>query len=246
MVARPGVLVVVPAWNEADSVGHVVKETLATVPEVEVLVVDDGSDDHTAEVARHAGAAVVRNDANLGVGAAVGVGLRHALAHGYRAAVRLDADGQHDPADIPVLLGALGHDDDRPRIVIGARFAGKGGHDDVGRPRRLAMTVLARRLSAVTGTRLTDVTSGFRAHNRAALAVLAGPYPSAYLSDTVCALLIASRAGAQVVQVPVGMRPRYAGRPSQSRWQAGAHLARVMGSVALDVARGRPGPALPA
>ncbi|HTZ10623.1 MAG TPA: glycosyltransferase family 2 protein [Acidimicrobiales bacterium] len=242
MEAGPGVLVVVPAWNEADSVGHVVKETLALVPGVDVLVVDDGSADHTAEVARHAGAGVVRNERNLGVGAAVRVGLRHALAHGYRAAVRLDGDGQHDPADIPLLLAAL-RDDGHPRLVIGARFAGRGD-DRVARPRRVAMAVLAHHLSRVTGTRLTDVTSGFRAHNHAALAVLAGGQPAAYLSDTVEALLVASRAGARVVQVPVGMRPRYAGRPSQSPWRAGAHLARVMGSVALDVARGRPEPAV--
>jgi glycosyltransferase involved in cell wall biosynthesis len=104
------VLVVVPAWNEAESVGLVVKETMAVAPALTVLVVDDGSTDRTASVARAAGAQVITNLFNLGVGGAVRVGIRYGLAHGFRSVVQLDADGQHDPRDIATLLEPLDAD----------------------------------------------------------------------------------------------------------------------------------------
>jgi glycosyltransferase involved in cell wall biosynthesis len=231
------VCVVVPAWNEADSVGLVVKEATASLPGATVLVVDDGSIDHTAAVARAAGAQVISNPFNLGVGGAVRVGMRYALAHGFRIAVQLDADGQHDPRDIPRLLELIDAEGP-PQVVIGARFAG-AGDPDVPRARRLAMTLLARYLSRMTGACLTDVTSGFRAHNRAALGVFAHTYPADYLSDTVESLVIASRAGAGISQVGVAMRPRYAGRSSQSSLRATAYLLRVLVTRALAVIRRR-------
>ena len=240
MRAGADVAIVVPAWNEAESVGLVVKEIAAAAPEVTVVVVDDASLDATAAVARAAGARVISNVFNLGVGGAMRVGIRYALAHGYNAVVQLDGDGQHDPRDIAALLDPLDADGP-PQVVIGARFAGRGDVA-VPRARRLAMHLLARYLSHVTGARLTDVTSGFRAHNRAALSVFARTYPADYLSDTVESLIIASRAHAVVQQVPVEMRPRLGGRPSQSSWRATAYLFRVLLTLALAVIRRRPDP----
>jgi glycosyltransferase involved in cell wall biosynthesis len=239
----PEVLVVVPAWNEAASVGRVVTEILATAPAVTVLVVDDGSTDRTASVARGAGAEVITNLFNLGVGGAVRVGIRYALARGFRAMVQLDSDGQHDPGDIAALLGPLDAEGP-PQVVIGARFAGKGEFDVPG-TRRLAMRLLARYLSRMTRTKLSDVTSGFRAHNHALLEIFARTYPADYLADTVESLVIASRAGATISQVPVAMRPRYAGRSSQSAWRAMSYLFRVFLTLALAIIRRRPPPPNP-
>jgi len=216
----------------------VVKEAAEAVPGATVLVVDDGSRDRTGPVARAAGAVVITNPFNLGVGGAVRVGMRYALSHGYGVVVQLDADGQHDPRDIPRLLASV-EPDGPPQVVIGARFAGEG-EVSVPRARRLAMRLLARYLSRMTGEHLTDVTSGFRAHNRAAVAIFARTYPADYLSDTVESLVIASRAGAAVSQVGVAMRPRYAGRSSQSAWRATAYLVRVLVVLALAVIRRRP------
>jgi glycosyltransferase involved in cell wall biosynthesis len=239
----PEVLVVVPAWNEAASVGAVVKEILAAAPEVTVLVVDDGSTDRTAPLARAAGAEVITNLFNLGVGGAVRVGIRFALARGFRAMVQLDSDGQHDPGDIVALLGPLDAEGP-PQVVIGARFAGKGEFAVRG-ARRFAMRLLARYLSRMTRAELSDVTSGFRAHNRAVLEIFARTYPADYLADTVESLVIASRAGAKISQVPVAMRPRYAGRPSQSAWRAVSYLFRVVLTLALAIIRRRPPPPNP-
>lgn len=106
--------------------------------------------------------------------------------------------------------------------------------------RRMAMWLLARYMSRMTGQRLTDVTSGFRAQNRPAVSLFAKTYPADYLSDTVESLVIASRAGTVISQVGVAMRPRYAGRSSQSALRAGAYLLRVLVTLALAVIRRRP------
>jgi glycosyltransferase involved in cell wall biosynthesis len=229
------VLVVIPAYNEADSLGAVVSEVFESAPKVHILVVDDASTDETATVGRKAGAEVVTNVFNLGVGGAMRVGFRYAAAKGYRALVQVDGDGQHDPHDLGRLLDPL---DDRPNpmVAIGARFAGRGEYD-APRARRWAMRLLAWYLSRITHVPLTDVTSGFRAHNRAAIELFAKTYPADYLADTVESLVIAIEAGGTVTQVPVSMRLRTGGSPSQSSFRATAYLVRVALMLALAVFR---------
>ncbi len=231
-------LVVLPAWNEQESVGLVVKEAQAAVPGAKVLVIDDGSTDRTAEVAREAGATVITNPFNLGVGGAMRVGFRYAETGGYSVLVQVDADGQHDPRDIDRLVKTLGPDHP-PHVVIGARFSGVGDFEVPG-ARRAAMRILAVYLSRVTGTQLTDVTSGFRAHNRGAIELFAREYPCDYLADTVESLIINTRFGGHVSQTPVAMRPRAAGSPSQSSWWAMAYLLRVLAMLAINVVRHEP------
>jgi glycosyltransferase involved in cell wall biosynthesis len=233
-----GVLVVLPAWNEEDSVGIVVKEARDAIPDARILVVDDGSVDRTAEVARQAGATVISNPFNLGVGGAMRVGFRYGEAHGCLAVVQVDADGQHDPRDIGRLVGAL-EQGPRPHVVVGARFSGVGEFA-VPRARRLAMRLLNVYLTHVTGTRLTDVTSGFRAHNQSAISLFARTYPAEYLADTVGSLITLTQAGGRVSQVPVAMRTRYGGSPSQSAWWATTYLLRVVVMLAVNVVRHQP------
>ena len=122
--------------------------------------------------------------------------------------------------------------------MIGARFAGQGDFA-VPRARRLAMRLLAHRLSRVVGGHLTDVTSGFRAHNRAAIELFARTYPADYLADTVESLVIVGQAGGRVDQLPVVMRARYGGIPSQSSWKAALYLVRVVSMLAFSVFRRR-------
>jgi glycosyltransferase involved in cell wall biosynthesis len=228
-------MVVLPALNEEDTVAIVVKEVQGAVPDATVLVVDDGSADRTGQAALEAGAQVVTNPFNLGVGGAMRVGFRVAEAQGYGALLQVDADGQHDARDIGLLLDAF-DDEPGPQVVIGARFAGRD-YVAVPRARRAAMWILARYLSRVTRTRLTDVTSGFRAHNRAAIELFARSYPADYLADTVESLIIVAEAGGRVHQVPVTMRPRLAGYPSQSPARSAVYLLRVVAFLALSVFR---------
>ncbi|HET9500959.1 MAG TPA: glycosyltransferase family 2 protein [Marmoricola sp.] len=226
------VLVIIPAWNEEGSIGDVITETRTTCPEVDVLVVDDGSADATGAAARKAGAQVCQLPYNLGVGGAMRAGYRYALRHGYDIAVQVDADGQHDPAYLASLFDGLESAD----IVIGARFAGEGEYLARG-PRRWAMVLLAFFLSRIAGQRLTDVTSGFRAANRRAIAVFADHYPAEYLGDTVESLVIAVRAGCTVKQVPVSMRVRAAGQASQNAFRSTVYLLRAMVALGLALVR---------
>ncbi|WP_438939158.1 glycosyltransferase family 2 protein [Cellulomonas citrea] len=229
------VLVVVPAWNEEQTVGATVAEILAAATGADVVVVNDGSTDATSDVARSAGAAVLDLPINLGVGGAMRAGYRFALRHGYDIAIQVDADGQHDPAEIGTLLEAM--DRQKVDIMIGARFAGVGDYDVHG-PRRWTMRLLSSVLSRVARTRLTDTTSGFKASNRAAITLFAADYPAEYLGDTIESLVIASRAGLRVGQVGVSMRPRAGGQPSHRPFRAAVFLGRA--ALALLIALSRP------
>lgn len=226
-------LIIVPAWNEAGSVGATIREIRAALPEAAVVVVDDGSTDATATIAANAGARVLRLPFNMGVGGAMRTGFTYAQRHGYTRAIQVDADGQHNPEDILRVLAGLDHAD----ISIGARFADVGDYTVRG-PRRWAMKFLAAVLSRVAGTRLTDVTSGFRAANERAIAQYVRYYPAEYLGDTVDSLVSAIHAGLRVVQVPVSMRPRSHGNPSQNPLGATLYLLRSTFALGLALMRG--------
>ncbi|MBN2177351.1 MAG: glycosyltransferase family 2 protein [Demequinaceae bacterium] len=226
-------LVVVPAFNEEPTVGAVVREIRTTVPGSTILVVDDGSTDDTAGVAARAGALVARLPFNLGVGGAMRVGFDYALRKGFPVVVQVDADGQHDPANIPSMLRELGDTD----LVLGARFAGTGDYKLRG-PRRWAMRILALVLSRTSHTKLTDTTSGFRASGPRAVALFAKHYPAEYLGDTIESLVIASRAGLRVRQVPVAMRVRASGVSSHRPFKAAIYLGRA--AIALTIALAQP------
>lgn len=230
---QPRVLVIVPAWNEEASVASTLGEIRATNPHVDILVIDDGSVDRTAERAAAVGARVARLPFNLGVGGAMRTGYRYAERHGYDVAVQIDADGQHDPSFLPRLIERLDEND----IVIGARFAHAGDTYRARGPRRWAMVLLAWVLTRVAGTRLTDVTSGFRVASRRAIRVFAAHYPAEYLGDTVESLVIAVRTGCRVTQEPVDMRVRAAGQASQSPVRAAIYLLRAIVALGLALVR---------
>lgn len=221
-----------PAWNEADVIDSTVTELRTVCPEVDVLVIDDGSTDATADLAAAAGAKVLRLPYNLGVGGALRAGYKFALREGYGQAIQVDADGQHDPSDVRRVLAGLAEAD----ISIGARFAGKGDYDARG-PRRWAMRLLASALSAAAKVRLTDVTSGFRAANRAAIEQYTRHYPAEYLGDTIDSLMTAVRSGYTVTQVPVAMRPRQGGTPSAHPWKAAVYLMRALLALLIAATR---------
>ncbi len=229
------VLVVIPAWNEQDALPGVLAEVDATVANVDILVVNDGSTDRTSEVARRCGVPVLDLPINLGVGGAMRAGFKYAQRHGYDVVVQLDADGQHDPRDVPRLVDVLTQED--ADLVIGARFAGRGNYTARG-PRRWAMRGLSWVLSRVTGTQLTDSTSGFKAAGPRAIALFAPSYPAEYLGDTIESLVIAARAKLRVRQVPVEMRARAGGIPSHNPVRASLFLLRAV--LALLIALSRP------
>ncbi|WP_425548748.1 glycosyltransferase family 2 protein [Amycolatopsis ultiminotia] len=225
-----------PALNEQASVGSVISQVRESLPGMDILVVDDGSQDQTARIARDAGAEVARLAVNLGVGGAMRTGFRYAAARGYDVVVQVDADGQHDPEEVAALLKLL---EDGADIAIGSRFAGKGAYRAVG-PRKYAMVVLSLVFSRLARYRITDVTSGFKAMGPRAIKLFASYYPAEYLGDTVEALVMAIRAKLSIAEVPVVMRERTAGTPSHSPLKSAVYLSRAGLALLLALVRRRP------
>lgn len=230
--ASERLIIIVPAWNEENNVGTTVTEIRSTLPGADIVVVDDGSTDATGTVARAAGADVLTLPYNMGVGGAMRTGYAYAQHHGYDRAIQVDADGQHNPEDITRILEGLSSAD----ISIGARFADVGSYQARG-PRRWAMVFLAGAISRIAGTKLTDVTSGFRAANRRAIDQYVSYFPAEYLGDTIDSLVAALHADLTVTQVPVAMRPRMSGNPSQGFVGSAIYLARSIFAMTLAVVR---------
>lgn len=223
------VVAIVPAFNEERSVAAVVRGLLADG--IPACVVDDGSSDATAHEARTAGATVLQLPINLGVGGALRCGFRWAVGAGYDVAVQVDADGQHDPAQVRLLLDGL--ERGSADMAVGSRFVEGSGDYAVSRGRRMGMRLLARRAASATGTHIADATSGFRAIRRPLLDHFADDYPVEYLGDTVEALILAGQFGARVVEVPVGMSERQHGEPSANALASIWYVARVLLAIEL-------------
>ena len=212
----------IPAWNEQGSIADVIAKVHEHRPEADILVVDDGSTDATAQLARDAGAVVVSLPFNVGVGGAMRTAFLFAVRNGYDAVVQVDADGQHDPADLDRVLDGLAEAD----VVVGTRF-----HPDsmyfVGGPRRWAMVMLSKTLSRMNGETISDPTSGFRSAGPRAISLFAVDYPADYLGDTVGSLAIAIRSGLVIRETPVTMYFRQTGRPSKNAVWSALYLGRA-------------------
>jgi glycosyltransferase involved in cell wall biosynthesis len=202
-------IAIVPARNEEACVGDLVEEIRAFDPDMEIVVVDDGSGDRTAAVARAAGARVVQLPFNLGIGGAVQTGFRYAFENGFQLAVRLDGDGQHDPQELPALLEPVLAD--RADIAVGSRFAGADAYRS-SFARRVGIRLFARLVSLLVRRRVTDTTSGFQAVNRRGIALFAADYPHDY--PEVEAVVMVFKHRLRLEEVPVRMRERAGGRSS--------------------------------
>ena len=229
------VLVAVPALNEADVIGQVLKSLSGAHPLKDVVIVDDGSRDATAQIARDAGARVVSHAINLGVGAAMGTAFKYAVRNGYDAVIQFDGDGQHRPEHIAALVAGL----DTADIVIGSRFL-DGGTFKSSAARRGVQRLIARVASAYARTRLTDATSGFRIAGPRALAVFAEHYPVEWLGDTVESIVLATRQHLTVAEIPTVMNERAGGTPSQSVFRATLYTGRILFILGLASIRSVP------
>jgi glycosyltransferase involved in cell wall biosynthesis len=218
-------LVIIPAFNEEGSLGAVLDELARVTPDLDVVVVSDGSTDGTVEIAQKARCAVVALPYNIGIGGALRTGFAYAVRQGYDRAVQFDGDGQHDPLQVVPLLEELERGSD---MVIGSRFAVGGDVTyAVGGARRLAMRFLGRLVKLLVGQRFTDTSSGFRAFSRPLLEFFARTYPVEYM-DSVEALVLACNAGFTVTEVGVNMRGRTGGAPSNRRFRLVYYYVRLI------------------
>lgn len=207
------VIIVIPAYNEEKNIEPIIKNIRGKVPDVDILVIDDGSIDRTARTAEKAGAIALRLPFNMGYGAALQTGFKYALMKRYRYVVQMDADGQHDPDSIRILLNEIKKED--ADVVIGSRFLDEKSNYNAPLIRRMGIGLFGKIASIVTGLIVSDPTSGFQALNRDALRFYSSKYyPVDYPDADVIIML--HRAGLRVKEVSVVMHNRLEGTSMHS------------------------------
>ena len=226
-------VVFIPAWNEEENLGAVLDGLRVELPETDVLVVDDGSTDATAAVAREHGAEVLSFGENRGLRAGIAAGYSWALEHGYAYCGRVDADGQHPPAELARLLELVRAD--TCDVAVGSRFvAGEGYKPYRYRPsgaRRFGTALLRRAMGPVLRRPFGDATSGLYAVNAKALPVLAAPYATE--APEVEALIRVVEAGLRLEEVPVNMAERASGESKLRGGKAVKVVLTVVATIAL-------------
>jgi glycosyltransferase involved in cell wall biosynthesis len=229
--ARSDTLVFLPAWNEEESLPAVLDELRSGLPQADVLVIDDGSTDRTAEVGRQRGCEVISFGENRGLPAGIAAGYHHALEQGYEYCGRVDADGQHPVEELARLL-------DRVRsgecdVAVGSRFASGDGFEPYRyRPsgaRRFGTALLRRSMRVALRKPFLDSTSGMYAANAEALPILARPYTSE--APEVQAILRLHQAGLRVDEVPVHMRERASGESKLQGKKAVLVVLTIIGTL---------------
>jgi hypothetical protein len=223
------VLALIPARNEADSLPAVIASLRADQPDIRILVVDDESSDATGRLPAALGVEHLRLCEHLGVGGAIRAGLRYALRRGFDVVVRVDGDGQHPAGEIDGLIAPIlsGQAD----AVVGSRFGDASGYQTPPGLRRTGQRVVAAWVSAASGVRVTDATSGFWAFGTRAIRLLAAEHPAGYPEPEL--LLLLARSGMKVVEVPIRMNQRVAGQTSLTAGRLG--LACAITALALLV-----------
>jgi glycosyltransferase involved in cell wall biosynthesis len=197
-------LIIVPAYNEQGRVGKVIADIGKALPRADVLVIDDGSTDATADEARRAGASVLRLPMNSGYGVALQTGYKFGVRAGYAIIGQIDADGQHRAEYLTEMLKALERDD--ADVIVGSRFLGGDGHYRPSLARIAGIGLFARLTSLITHERVSDPTSGFQLmRGRVAQLFCSEVYPTDYPDADI--LILLHRTGYRVREIPVQMRP---------------------------------------
>jgi glycosyltransferase involved in cell wall biosynthesis len=232
-------LAVVPAYNEAATVGDVVGRIHSEAPEWDVLVVDDGSTDATSSEARRAGARVIRMPFNLGIGGAVQAGFTFADENGYDVMAQVDGDGQHDPAELDALVDHLRRHPELD-VVVGSRFLSTDHRYPAPISRRTGIHIFAFLLSRFVRQPISDPTSGFRIYNRRAIRLFARDYPHDY--PEVEAVLMLHHHDLRMEEIGVRMFARGGGVSSISSGKSAYYMVKVLLALFVGLFRARPVP----
>jgi glycosyltransferase involved in cell wall biosynthesis len=223
-------LIIIPAYNEEESLPGVIRDLRKHVPSADLLVVNDGSRDATGRIAQSLGVAVLNLPFNLGIGGAVQSGYLYAERNGYEVAIQFDGDGQHLAAEIGKLLGPL--IEGKADLVVGSRFLLPGEYKA---PvfRKMGIGIFSIVLSRILGRTMTDCTSGFRASNRKVIEFFSRGYPDDY--PEVEALVLLHKVKLRMTEVPVVMRDRTGGRSSITPLRSVYYMTKVLMASFIDL-----------
>ena len=223
-------LVIIPAFNEEAAIGGVVASVRRHAPEADIVVVNDGSADATADVAGRAGATVLSHLYNMGIGATMQTGYKYAGRYGYDVAVQVDGDGQHPAESIRFLVETLIKG--RADLVVGSRFLGEGDYKP-SLARSTGMAIFSRVVSAVIKVKVTDTTSGFRAAGKRCIDFFSSRYPDDY--PEVESLVLLHKKGFSIMEVPVTMSERASGRSSITPAKSVYYMVKVLLAIFVDL-----------
>jgi hypothetical protein len=226
-------LVIIPAYNEADSIAGVIDDIRANT-DADIVVVNDGSIDGTAKITLEKGAELLNMPFNLGIGSTMQTGFKFAFNQGYDIAVQVDGDGQHDAAEVAQLIQPLLDGDSD--MVLGSRYLEKNGYSGTA-GRRLGTAIFSRILSLMLRQKLTDATSGFRAINASIIKQFAHEYPRDY--PEVEALLQVHMSRFRIKEIPVKMRERDGGQSSINAFRSIYYMVKVLLALLVLMSRKR-------
>lgn len=217
------IVAIIPAYNEAENIRRVINEIKDYQPDIKIVIVNDCSTDDTESVTMQSGETVLNLPYNLGIGGAVQTGLKYARDNGYDIAVQVDGDGQHIASEIEKLIAPIA--EDRADVVIGSRFLGVGDFKSTF-PRRVGIRIIAFVNSILTGAKITDNTSGFRAYNKKAISFLSEYYPHDYPEPVAVVELFRNRF--RITEVPAMMRERRGGTSSIGTLGSAYYMIKVL------------------
>lgn len=223
-------LIIIPAYNESENIVRVIDNLINNYPEYDYLIINDGSKDSTAQICHEKGYHYISFPINLGIGGAVQCGYKYALRKGYDVVVQMDGDGQHDPKYLDEMVRIL--ENDEADAVVGSRFVRKEGFQSSA-TRRIGIVFLSILGKMLTGYRLKDITSGYRAINRKLMGVFANDYPVDYPEPE--AMIIAATLKCRIKEYPVIMRERERGTSSINFKRSIYYMIKV--SLAMIVRR---------
>lgn len=224
------ILVIVPAYNEQESIVGVIEDLRLNFPQGDILIVNDGSTDGTSDKARVQGALVIDLPYNVGIGGAIQTGFIYALDEGYDVAIQFDGDGQHMADEISKIFEP--YQRSGADLVVGSRFLSEGGFTS-SMQRRIGSKILSLVVSTIVGKWITDTTSGFRVYSRRALEFFSQVYPEDY--PEVEALVLAHKKDLKIEEVPAEIQPRAAGKSSITFSKAAYYMVKVLLAISVDL-----------
>ncbi len=223
------VLIIIPAFNEAENISNVINDLRQHFPQAEPVIIDDGSIDNTFSIGESLGVRVINLPYNLGIGGAVQTGFMVAVREGYDVAIQFDGDGQHMAEEIEKILEPIVEGAD---ICVGSRFCGINEYP-MPLTRRIGTKVFSSVISLISGQKLTDTTSGFRAYRKRAIDLFSAYYPEDY--PEVEALILAHKKKLNIKEVPVRMRQRSEGKSSITPLKGIYYMIKVLLAVFVDL-----------
>ncbi len=229
-LSKPKTLIIIPAFNEEANIKGVIEAVRAHQSDAHIVVVNDGSGDHTLEIAEAQGVTVLSHPFNMGIGATMQTGFKYALRGGFDIAVQVDGDGQHPAEEVGDLIKTL--QDNKADLVVGSRFMSRTGY----RPsmaRGAGMAIFSSLVSFIIGEKVTDTTSGFRASGKRCIEFFSGHYPDDY--PEVEALVLLHKKGFRIKETPVKMAQRQGGRSSITPIRSVYYMVKVLLAILVDL-----------